>query len=217
MAKPANYYSFERPDMAPYLPGQYSRVLEVGCAEGGFMKQVKPGVEYWGVEPKGQAAKVAASKMHRVLVGNYDQVEDELPDGYFDLVICNDVVQFMEDHDAFFDSVKRKLAPRGVLMGSTANFRFIENVLEIVVHREMKYLDSGVLDRDHMRFFTMRSMKRTLEEHGFEVDKIGGLSSVWEMQTTTIGIIKKVFWIPAITIVGWDSIYLQFGFRARLK
>lgn len=203
--------------MAPYLPAQYSRVLEVGCAEGGFLKHIKPGVEYWGVEPKGEHAKVAATKMHKVLVGEYDEVEDQIPERYFDLVVCNDVVQFMNDHDAFFASVKSKLAPGGVLMGSTANFRFIENVLEIVVGREMKYLDSGVLDRDHRRFFTMRSMKRTLEEHGFTVERIGGLSSVWQMQTTVIGILKKVGWIPAIAIVGWDSVYLQFAFQARLK
>lgn len=214
MPKPSNYYTFERADMAPYLPARYSKVLEVGCAGGGFTKNLAAGVETWGVEPKGEPAKIAATKMTKVLVGTYEDVEDQLPDNYFDLVVCNDVIQFMNDHDAFFDSVKRKMAPGGTLIGSTANFRFFENVLEIVVGREMKYLDSGVLDRDHMRFFTMRSMARTLEEHGFKFDKTGGLSSTWEMQTTLVGTLKKAVFIPVIALIGWDSIYLQFAFRA---
>ena len=87
------YYVSERSEMRGFLPQAYSRVLEVGCGEGAFVAQLDKSAEVWGIEPVAAAARVASASRHRVLVGIYDDVCSELPDQYFDLVICNDVIE----------------------------------------------------------------------------------------------------------------------------
>ena len=120
------YYSTIRPDMHRYLPQTFARVLEVGCSAGGFAAQIRQdGVEVWGVEPFVDAATEASHRLDRVLCGLYDEVAAELPDDFFDLVICNDVIEHMPDHVAFLQAIKQKMQPGAYLVGSLPNLRHI--------------------------------------------------------------------------------------------
>ena len=87
-----NYYQSSRLEVTHLLPKEYERVLEIGCAEGNFRANLKRKCECWGIEPVKAAAKIASQKLDKVLIGTYDDVFDELPEDFFDLVICNDVI-----------------------------------------------------------------------------------------------------------------------------
>lgn len=87
--------------MVRFLPVAYSRVLEIGCADGEFRQNLTGEHEYWGVEPVRSAANTASKRLDNVLVGTYAEVEGDIPNDYFDLVICNDVIEHMVDHDKF--------------------------------------------------------------------------------------------------------------------
>jgi hypothetical protein len=41
-----------------------------------------------------------------------------------------------------------------------------------------EYENQGVLDRMHLRFFLRKSLRRTLNEHGFVLDEIDGINPV---------------------------------------
>ena len=100
--------------MVRFLPKEYNRVFEIGCAEGGFSKYLKGDAEIWGCELNKDAALVASQKLSKVLIDKYDHVVENIPDDYFDLVICNDVIEHMEDHDWFFDSISKKINAMGL-------------------------------------------------------------------------------------------------------
>ena len=92
-----NYYRFRRTEMKGFLPKGYNKVLEVGCGEGLFRKTLNADCECWGVECVASAAEKASSLFDTLLLGSYDEVCHSLPVNYFDLVICNDVVEHMRD------------------------------------------------------------------------------------------------------------------------
>jgi 2-polyprenyl-3-methyl-5-hydroxy-6-metoxy-1,4-benzoquinol methylase len=102
MSKLSIYYEQGRSEVAKFLPNNYSKVLEIGCGTGNFYGNVRQDCEYWGIEPLRAAAQSASKKLHKVLIGKFEEVNQQLPDYYFDLVICNDVIEHMSDHDAFF-------------------------------------------------------------------------------------------------------------------
>lgn len=211
MACTSTYYRGSRREVAQFLPEQYSRVLEIGCGEGGFRGNLGRNCEYWGVEPIQAAARAAIGRLAKVLVGTYEQVIDEIPRGYFDLVICNDVIEHMADHAWFLGSIRSKMSEGAHLVGSVPNVRYIDNLYKLLVRKDWQYRDEGVLDRTHLRFFTERSLERALLDSGFVLRRIGGINPA-------PGIFRRV----AVSAIGCatfgahrDIGFLQFGFLAR--
>jgi SAM-dependent methyltransferase len=211
MSKSSPYYEGARKEVAKFLPEQYSRVLEVGCGEGGFHINLKQGCEHWGIEPVHPAADIARRKLHRVIEASYLEALNQLPDNYYDLVICNDVIEHMVDHDEFFRTIRRKISEKACLVGSIPNVRYIGNLFELLFLKDWKYKDDGILDRTHLRFFTDKSIKRSFCENGFMIEEYAGINGV-ELGFMPLRIMLKN---ACILLFGSDTRFLQFGFRIR--
>lgn len=175
------YFSNPRPELLPLVPKQARRVLELGCGDGAFARAFLSEVdekdcEYWGVEASESAARIAASHF-KVLAKGIDQALSELPGNHFDLLICNDVLEHLPDPTRTLESLRAKLAPRAKLFLSVPNVRFLPVLLELLLKKDWRYQDAGVLDRTHLRFFTEKSLRRMIEESGFVVKELRGINS----------------------------------------
>lgn len=207
----AEYYGQTRSEVARFLPDRYEKVLEIGCGEGGFRGNLKEICEYWGVEPVKSVADAASRRLFKVLNGTFDQVSGELPDDYFDLIICNDVIEHIADTDGFFAGIKGKMKPDASLVGSIPNVRFFGNLRELLLERDWRYKEEGILDKTHLRFFTKKSLQRVFAENDFIVEEFGGINAL------TIKLLSpKQFLTRAVmSFLGADTKFLQFGFRVR--
>lgn len=210
MSDAPSYFTHHRAEMAAFLPSRYQHVLEVGCGEGRFRANLTHPCEYTGVEPSARAADAARHVLDHVHVGTFDSVAATLPKRHFDLVICNDVIEHMVDHDAFLERIKDYLAEDGVLVGSVPNVRFFVNLWALVVKKDWHYCDEGTLDRTHLRFFTQKSWLSSLAEHGFQVEAFAGIQPL----VITGHPLKRAATLALMTIAGRDTRFLQFGFRA---
>ena len=207
-----SYYKCVRKEICYYLPERYAKVLEVGCGAGVFRKNLTPECEYLGVEPCDKAVTEARQNGLPVLHGFFDGVANQIPDGYYDLVICNDVIEHMANPDKFLSDIKRKIAPGGVIVGSYPNIRFLFAMKHVLWDRDWCYADGGVFDRTHLRFFTMKSFKRMVLEQGYVIEKMSGIYRGkfpgWYKYAFAL------FFIPAL-FLGFDTPYSQIGFRIR--
>lgn len=199
------YYESERSDMASFIPADYQRVLEIGCGDGGFSKTLKPEAEVWGVEPFG----TLKHSLYRVYNTTYEEAYNELPDSYFDLVICNDVIEHLPNHDDFFESIQKKMKPGAALIGSIPNVRYYKNLRHLLFDRDWKYTESGILDYTHLRFFTEKSLRDTIDRHSFTIDKFERINGV-------TGFKLFILFLNCITFNrSSDTRFLQFAFRIR--
>jgi len=204
------YYQFARSEMLAFLPDHYSKALEVGCGAGNFIKSLNGGTESWGVEQDNAAAALAAQHMHKVLVGSYQSVSEQLPDGYFDLIICNDVIEHIEHYDKFLQEIKSKLSNNGALLISIPNVRFLPNLLELLLRKDWRYRDAGILDRTHLRFFTRKSLCRTLQELGWQITTIQGINRYGNRTFSP----KRFLSYLGQALLGRDTAYMQFAVLA---
>ncbi len=208
MSNTADYYCWRRETIKPFLPRHYSKVLEIGCGSGVFRDNLDQEHEYWGVEPVQSIAEIASPKLDRVLVGTYEEVEKQIPADYFDLVICNDVIEHMADHDDFLLSIREKIADGGCMVASIPNVRYVLNLFEVLVLKDWEYKSMGILDQTHLRFFTRKSIVRTIADNGFSIEAIAGINPY-----KAGSFLKRVLFFLVLPIFGSDIRYLQFCIR----
>jgi SAM-dependent methyltransferase len=175
--KHGQYFAHSRIEMRPFVPVAAKRILDVGCGRGTFSSYFKEtrGAEVWGVELVAEAARAAEAVLDRAFCGEFGP-RSGLPAGYFDAVICNDVLEHMLEPAEALRYARSLLTPGGAIVASLPNFLFWHNVREVVWKGDWRYRDEGILDRTHLRFFTRKSMLRLFEESGFKVEVCQGIN-----------------------------------------
>lgn len=102
-------------------PGQ--RVLDFGCGSGEFLKLARDeGCSVLGIEPGDVFARYAR-EAHGVDVINAPWQAVDLPEGQFDLITSNHVVEHLRNPVEAIGAMARWLAPGGVLFLSVPNMR----------------------------------------------------------------------------------------------
>jgi len=169
--KPDGYYDNIRHEMIQFLPSDANKILDVGCGNGAFAEALKDitNAEVWGIEYMEDQAKIALGKLDKVFFGPCENFLDELPDNYFDAIYFNDVLEHLVDPYMVLDKIKNKLTNNGVVISSVPNVRHHKTFLKTLFHKDWRYLDHGVMDRTHLRFFTGKSIRAMYEDLGYTV------------------------------------------------
>jgi len=208
-----DYYGHTRSEMRVVVPGNYSSVLEIGCGQGEFKQSLKPGVEYWGIEPNKQSAKKASQALSNVLVGDFNSCEKGIHGKQFDLIICNDVIEHMDDYERFLVDIKKYLSPNGYLVASIPNVRYLDNLLHLLFQKDWHYREAGILDKTHLRFFTKKSLLRTLNELDWDVTLIKGINRYGSNRFGP----RLVLSYLGQLLFGTDSAYMQYAIQVKVR
>ena len=174
------YYELLRPEIFNLIPKSTKRLLDVGCAEGvlAYEAKKKYNIEnVVGVEFIERAAEIAKTRLDGVLIGDIESLNLDFPAGYFDCVICADVLEHLKDPWKALLRLKQILNDDGAMIISLPNLRHIVPILKIISDR-FEYTDSEILDRTHLRFFTLHTMKKLFDECGLKIESISCNRSV---------------------------------------
>jgi len=173
------YYQNPRPEMLRFVPQGVKSILDVGCGEGFFGASLKQqGVrEVWGIEATPKVAENARTRLDRVLVGRVEDHLPTIPEKYFDCVIFNDVLEHLVDPWTVLSSAQRILAADGIVIASIPNIRHFPTLKDLIVGKEWRYQQWGVLDRTHLRFFTENSIRRLFADCGYVLASMTGIEA----------------------------------------
>ncbi len=148
--------------LAPYL-SKNSRLLEVGCATGHFLYNVKPLVgDVVGVDYDAAAAAFAAERCGCRTFGGALQDAGLSPHS-FDLVCAFQTVEHVPDPVGFITELARYLKPGGVLVLEVPNLSDpLLAVYDVPAYRSFYY------HGEHQLYFSARSLTRAAGLAGFE-------------------------------------------------
>ena len=177
--KPKGYYVGLRNEMLRFIPRNIGKVLEVGCGEGEFGRLLKSNLkaEVWGIEISETAAKNAQKELDKVLIGNIEEENIPLPKGYFDCIIFNDVLEHLRYPWNVLKNIKKNLKPNGYVVASIPNIRYYYTVYDLLRYGRWRYEDKGILDKTHLRFFTIESIKEMFKASGYYLSRIEGINA----------------------------------------
>lgn len=156
--KSEDYFAHARKEIAPLLPQQCGRVLEIGCGSGatlGWLRRDQRASFTVGVEISEAAAQNAIVHADEVYCLDFERVELPSRNTKFDVILCLDVLEHMVNPWLMVDRlVTQHLMPGGTLIVSLPNVRHYSVVLPLLFRGRWDYQDAGLLDRTHLRFFT---------------------------------------------------------------
>ena len=176
--KNAAYYIHTRPELIPFIPKTIKSALDVGCGSGNFGSMLKNlyNCEVWGIEPNEAAAIEAATKIDKSIHNIFFNDMPELAGKKFDAIFFNDVLEHLADPGEALLACKKLLTPNGYIIASIPNMRWYPVILSLLRYKDFKYELAGVMDKTHLRFFTLKSMHRLFEDAGYKVVTAEGIN-----------------------------------------
>jgi 2-polyprenyl-3-methyl-5-hydroxy-6-metoxy-1,4-benzoquinol methylase len=150
--------------------GRGRRLLDVGAADGLLSRQLTAcGWRVTAIEGDPALAQVGARYCERMITLNLDR-EIPVGEGPFDVIVYGDVLEHLVDPLRVLVELDRGLGPGGFVIISVPNIAHLWIRLLLLVGR-FDYLDRGILDHSHLRFFTERSMRAMLAAAGLSIER----------------------------------------------
>jgi len=170
--KPERYYAGSRTPLIDFYlqhRGVGGRALDVGCGAGTLGAELlrRGFSEAHGVEPVPHVAQLAAEQLTSVINSVFpsEQLEGL---GRFDLIVFADSLEHMLDPWTALRTAATMLETGGALLLSVPNVSHWSVIRQLLEGR-WDYVDEGLLDRTHVRFFTPATLRELLESTGFRL------------------------------------------------
>jgi 2-polyprenyl-3-methyl-5-hydroxy-6-metoxy-1,4-benzoquinol methylase len=170
--RPDTYYVQARPEVAALVPTACRRVLDVGCGAGLLGRLLRErGHHVTGLELVPEAADEARKWLDRVVTAD---VEAGLPFAAepFDAIVFADLLEHLVDPWRVVREAASLLTPGGVVVASVPNVQNLD-VLRRLVRGRWDYRERGILDRGHLRFFTLSTVRDLFAQAGLSVTHVG--------------------------------------------
>jgi len=176
-----SYYddAVQRSGLSPthrYLLDQIAKgsvVLELGPASG-YMTRILKDRECIidAIELNPEDAAKANPFCRTMITGSLDNVEvfRNLP-GPYEVILMADVLEHLRAPENLLPEIRRRLSPDGLALVSLPNIAFWKMRFELLRGR-FDYTDMGLLDRTHLRFYTIRSATQMFQKAGFRVERV---------------------------------------------
>ncbi|MCM8779642.1 MAG: class I SAM-dependent methyltransferase [Candidatus Omnitrophica bacterium] len=152
------------------VPQEVKKVLDVGCAKGDLgakLKQRK--IEVIGIEKNKDLCAEAHRKLDRAYLMDAEKLEIPYPNGYFDCILYADVIEHLCDPLTALKNQKKYLKEGGYVVASIPNIRYYKVIIRLLFGGTWDYAKSGILDKGHLRFFTLLNIKELFTKAGFEI------------------------------------------------
>lgn len=186
-------------DVLSLIPNDATYILDVGCGSGSNSSLIKEKIDCIidGITLSGTEAKEASRFMRQVFVHN---LENGLPESLkteklYDVVICSHVLEHICYPNSLLNDIKNVLNDKGILIVALPNIMHYKSRFELL-KGNFNYLESGVWDYTHFRWYTFKTGHDLLTNSGFVVVKSyvsGDLPLLTITRILTVSIRQKIF------------------------
>jgi methionine biosynthesis protein MetW len=150
--------------------GNNRAVLDVGCATGYLAEAIAANeCRVTGIELDTDAAEKASRFCRNVITGDAGDSDVLKQAGKsFDYIVCADILEHLADPWMVLSTFHGMLVKDGEVIVSVPNIAYWQMRWKLLLGR-FDYTETGLLDRTHLRFFTVRTFIQTAESSGYDL------------------------------------------------
>jgi 2-polyprenyl-3-methyl-5-hydroxy-6-metoxy-1,4-benzoquinol methylase len=149
-------------------------ILELGPATGRVTSILSErGCQVVAVERDGSMAPNLERYCSRVIVGDVEQLslKELFGEQRFDVILAGDFLEHLAHPLELLQELRPYLSEDGYVVASIPNIAH-GSVRLSLLNGKFEYNDIGILDRTHLRFFTLESILRLFADAGFAIAEV---------------------------------------------
>ncbi len=151
-----------------------SKVLDIGVGNGLLaliLLKSHKNIVIDGIEPDPYAAKLAKVNYRCFYSGYAQEFKDMILNEGYDYIVLADVVEHISDPQTFLSDLCSGLTERTRIILSIPNIAF-GAVRIALLNGEFNYVDSGLLEKTHIRFFTLKTIEVLISKINMNIEKL---------------------------------------------
>jgi 2-polyprenyl-3-methyl-5-hydroxy-6-metoxy-1,4-benzoquinol methylase len=164
------------PHSSHYIVNKYlnnienKRILDIGCGNGDFANLIHNNNEKTGVDFL-QVNKVKENAFDSYFEFNLnDGLPESIKKNKYDTILLLDILEHLNNYHSILNNIGDLLNENGTIVVSLPNVANIYVRLNLLLGR-FPYSERGILDKTHLHFFTLGSVKKILKLHGLKISK----------------------------------------------
>lgn len=150
-------------------------VLDVGCGTGALSQAIQmKGYDVWGIELNSEASEIARSRINTLIsadITDITRIKSIIGKQKFDYIVFSDVLEHIYDPFSLIKEYMSFLKDGGSVVVSVPNVLTWTNRIKFLFG-VFRYQDTGIMDRTHVRFFTLGTLKELVRAVGLEITKV---------------------------------------------
>ncbi len=151
-----------------------STILDIGAGNGLLalvLKQLHPKIIIDGIEPNAYAASIARQYYRNFYTGYAQEFLDFIKRDNYDFIVLADVLEHMPDPLSFLTALREIIGEKTQIIISLPNVAFA-SVRIALLCGSFAYVDSGLLEHTHLRFFTDHTIQEMIKRAGLFITKM---------------------------------------------
>lgn len=157
--------------LIPTLISPNTTVLDVGCNTGMLGKAIHQTNIIDGIDINDKALKKAKPYYRHLYNSDLTSSKSLSIKKKYDYIVFSDILEHLPRPDQTLKSAKKLLNKDGYVIASIPNIARFEIRLKLLFG-QFEYTSSGILNSDHLRFFTQKSAVKLFNESGYKIIKI---------------------------------------------
>jgi 2-polyprenyl-3-methyl-5-hydroxy-6-metoxy-1,4-benzoquinol methylase len=192
-----------------------AKVLDIGTGSGLLpllASHIGIDAVFDGIEPNGHAAQIARCRyrdFHEGILAGARFINDGRS---YDYIVLADVIEHAADPEAFIKEVLPLVGPGCRLLISVPNIAFAA-VRIALLNGDFDYVDSGLLERTHLRFFTLKTLQMLIRRCGLYLNRLCLLQR--DPRSTEIDL-RRYSWRP-LSRMARDDLAMTYQFLVELS
>lgn len=173
----SDYYTHTREDVIALIDSSNDSgisVLEVGCGLGSTLARIRylyPNSDVHGIEIVEKIAEIGSRRLD-IVCGDIEAMD--LGDTKYDYILFPDVLEHLRYPEIVLQRVRGNLKDGGYIIASIPNFMNAA-VIHDLLRGNLTYCDGGILDRTHLRFYTLNEIYKMFDRNGYVIQKAEGI------------------------------------------
>lgn len=173
-----------------------ARILEIGCACGASLLEIKaklPDVSVYGIDKAPKAAQIAGHYFPTVC-GDVETMNLQYSPCFFDYIVFPDLLSCVIDPLTVLKKMKSFLKDDGRIIVSCHNVMHYDNIRKLL-SGEWKYENSlfnSTFTWEHLRFFSLKSLNELADRAGLVIKECQALTKIQEDLRSDNLLVKKL-------------------------